>query len=238
VIWRRVVPSLAADRLVLAPDLPGLGQSPPVDDRFDLRTVADALARDLPQRIAGGAFDLVGNSLGGAIALLLAARHPELVRRLVLVSPAGFAPRPRAVSAAIGLLGGRAVAFRRLVGSRLAASAPARRALLWGTIAEPHHMSSADARTMFESSRGSAQIGAALFSVLQADLRDDLARLEVPLGLIWGERDRIIPMSTLDAILELHPEVVVETIPRAAHVPHIERPVEFVAALDQVLARL
>jgi hypothetical protein len=87
------------------------------------------------------------------------------VRRLVLVSPAGFAPRPPAIAALVGLLGGRVVALRRVLGSRLAGRATARRALLWGTIAEPHDMSSADAHTMFESSRGSVQVGAALASV-------------------------------------------------------------------------
>jgi pimeloyl-ACP methyl ester carboxylesterase len=238
VIWRRVTPRLAAHRLVVAPDLPGLGQSPPADPVFDLDTVAETLGNDLAEQVGNRPFDLVGNSLGGAVALLLAARHPELVRRVVLVSPAGFAPRSPAVSTLAGLLGGRAVALRRFTGTRLAWSATARRALLFGTIAEPHRLSRADARMMFESSRGSAQIGAALASVLRADLRDELTRLEVPLGLIWGERDRLVPLVTLETIRALRGEVVVETIPQAAHVPHVERPADFVAALSRVLDRL
>jgi pimeloyl-ACP methyl ester carboxylesterase len=237
VIWRRVTPILAGDRLVLAADLPGLGQSAPVDEEFDLGAVADALAGELARRAPAG-FDLVGNSLGGAIALLLAARHQELVRRLVLVSPAGFAPRPPALSALLGLAGPAAVALRRRLGSGLAGNATARRALLWGNIAEPQRLSGADARTMLQSSRGSAQIGPALAAILQADLREELARLEVPLGVIWGEADRIIPIRTLEVIQKLRPDAVVETIARAAHVPHVERPGEFVAALSRVLGRL
>jgi pimeloyl-ACP methyl ester carboxylesterase len=154
------------------------------------------------------------------------------------VSPAGFAPRPPALSAVAGLLGAPWIALRRRVGNELAWSGTARRVLLWGNVAEPHRLLSADARVMLEASRGSVQIGPALASVLQADLRDDLARLEVPLGVIWGEHDRIIPIGTLDTILELRPDTVVETIPAAAHVPHIERPAEFVAALRRVLERL
>jgi pimeloyl-ACP methyl ester carboxylesterase len=91
---------------------------------------------------------------------------------------------------------------------------------------------------MLASSRGSTRIGPALAEVLQADLRGDLAQLEVPLGLIWGERDRIVPLSTLEVIRELRRDVVVETLPRVAHVPHLERPDEFVAALLRVLERL
>jgi pimeloyl-ACP methyl ester carboxylesterase len=236
-IWRRVTPALAADRLVLAPDLPGLGQSPPADSQFDLRVVAEALAEALAET-AGEPFDLVGNSLGGAVALVLAAQRPELIRRLVLVSPAGFAPRPAAISAALGLVGPPWIALRRRAGSALAWSPAARRVLLWGTVAEPHRMPAADARAMLGSSRGSMQIGPALASVLQADLRDELVRLEVPLGLIWGERDRIIPLRTLEVIRELQGDVVVETLPCAAHVPHVERAEEFVAALGRVLERL
>jgi pimeloyl-ACP methyl ester carboxylesterase len=223
--------------MVLAPDLPGLGHSDAADAGFELGAVAGALAAELVQR-THEPFDLVGNSLGGAIALLLAARHPDLVRRLVLVSPAGFAPRPPAISALVGLVGPQVIALRRRVGSQLAWSATARRALLWGNIAEPQRLAAAHARAMLESSRGSAQIGPALASILQADLRDELAGLTRPLGVIWGERDRIVPINSLDVIRELRPDAVVETIPRTAHVPHVERPEEFVAVLRRVLGRL
>jgi pimeloyl-ACP methyl ester carboxylesterase len=236
-IWRRVIPSLAAERIVVAPDLPGLGRSDAADAEFDLDAVAGALSAELARR-ASAPFDLVGNSLGGAIALLLAARHPELVRRLVLVSPAGFTPRPPAISALLGVIGPHAIALRRRIGSQFAWSATARRVLLWGNIAEPQRLPGADARAMLESSRGSAQIGPALASIVQADLRDELAGLTRPLGVIWGERDRVVPIRTLEVIRELRPDAVVETIPRAAHVPHVERPEEFVAVLRRVLGRL
>jgi pimeloyl-ACP methyl ester carboxylesterase len=236
-IWRHVTPSLAADRRILAPDLPGLGNSAAADVEFELGAVAGALAGELAER-ATEPFDLVGNSLGGAIALLLAARHPEQVRRLVLVSPAGFEPRPLAISALLGLAGPAVIALRRRVGVQLAWNPTARRVLLWGNIADPQRLPGAVARSMLESSRGSAQIGPALASILQADLRDELAGLTRPLGVIWGEHDRIVPIRTLEVIRRLRPDAVVETIPDAAHVPHVERPDEFVAALRRVLGRL
>src|SRR4030088_1148400 len=81
-LWHRVVPLLASSgRLVLAPDLPGFGDSAPAGPGFDLGAVAGALAETLRERAVGG-FDLVGNSLGDAVALQFAVAHPELVRRL------------------------------------------------------------------------------------------------------------------------------------------------------------
>jgi len=234
-VWRRAAPRLARERLVLAPDLPGLGGSAPAGSGFDLDEVAGVLAGALSER-AGGPFDLLGTSLGGAVAVHLAAGYPELVRRLILAAPAGFTPWrfPVAVSG-VGAVSDRVIAARRVVGARLAGSATVRRALLWGTVAEPGRLSAGDARMVFEASGGSERIAAALSVVLRADLRPLLQKLDVPLGLIWGEQDRVVPISTLSLIRGLRPDAVVETIPRAAHIPQLERPVEFVVAARRVL---
>jgi pimeloyl-ACP methyl ester carboxylesterase len=236
-IWRKVIDKLAADRLVLAPDLPGFGDSPPVGDGFSLAEAADALADALCQRRTEP-FDLVGNSLGGAVALVLALRRPELVRRLILVAPAGFSPRPMLVSALIGQLSGPLITLRRRLGSPLISSEIARRVLLWGTVAAPQRLSAQDARAMLQASRRSAHIGSAVAAVLGSDLRSELSRVDAPLGLIWGARDRVVPIATMNSILAVRPESVVETISDAAHVPQLERPADFVAALRFLLGRL
>lgn len=236
-IWRDVSGRLSADRTVLAPDIPGLGESPPVGEGFGLEETAGALGEALSQRVTGP-YDLVGNSLGGAVAVIVARRRPDLVRRLVLVAPAGFSPRPSFVAGAVGRLSEPATAFRRIAGGALAGSGVARRVLLWGTIAAPQHLSTGSARAMFDGSRGSVRIGAAVTAVLECDLRPDLTTLDVPLGLIWGDRDRIVPIAAMQAILRVRPDAVVETIAGVAHVPHVERPGQFVAALGRVLARL
>ena len=236
-IWRYVVAELASERLVMAADLPGFGDSPPIGPGFELDRVADALADALADQ-AGGRFDLVGNSLGGAVALVLARRRPETVGRLVLGAPAGFSPRPGVVSSVAGRLSGPAVAARRTVGSPLADVGIARRAMLWGAVARPDQMSGADARAMLQASSRSTRIGAAVTAVLRADLTAPLEELRVPLGLIWGERDGIVPIAALHRIRELRPDAVVETIADAAHVPQLECPGEFVAALRRILAQL
>jgi pimeloyl-ACP methyl ester carboxylesterase len=236
-VWRRVTPSLAEDHHVIAPDLPGFGESSPPTEGFELDGAATLLAERLADR-ARGPFDLLGNSLGGAVALKLAAARPDLVRRLLLAAPAGFAPRSAPVATAAGALSDPLVKVRRVVGHPVAGNGAARRALLWGAIAEPQRLSADDARMMLSASRGSTQVGAAVAAVLRADLRSDLRRLEVPLGVIWGWRDRIIPISALRYVRAARPDVVVATIPRAAHVPQVERPEEFVAAVRRLLERL
>jgi pimeloyl-ACP methyl ester carboxylesterase len=236
-IWRHVTPALAEDRHVIAPDLPGFGESTPANRGFELGTTASALADELAER-AGEPFDLLGNSLGGAVALTLAVARPDLVRCLVLSAPAGFAPGPWALAAVAGAFGDGALAIRRVVGAPMARSSTARRGLLWGAIAEPQRLSADDALMMLGASRGSTQIGAAVATVLRSDLRSELARLEGPLGVIWGWRDQIVPITALRSIRTVRPDAVVATIPRAAHVPQVERPGEFVTAVRSVLHRL
>ena len=82
--------ALLRDRIDgVAVDLPGFGWSPPPrDGDFSLRRSADSLADLVETRTDGRPVHLFGNSMGGAIAVQLAARHPHLVRTLTLVSPA------------------------------------------------------------------------------------------------------------------------------------------------------
>ena len=236
-VWSRVMPLLAADHHVLAPDLPGFGDSAPAGPGFDLAGASATLARHLIDRVQQP-FDLVGNSLGGAVALQLAILRPDLVRRLVLSAPAGFSPAPWPLALAAGRALGPTIALRRIVGAPLVGSPVVRRALLTGAIAEPHLLAADDARTMLLASRGSTRIGSATAAVLRADLRPLLGELDAPLGLIWGHRDRVVPISTLDRIRAIHPDAIVETIPDAAHVPQLERPNEFAAALRRLFDRL
>lgn len=236
-IWHRAAPLLAASHTVLAPDLPGFGDSSPTGPGFELTAVADVLAEALAEQ-AGGPFDLVGHSLGGAIALVLADRHPRRVRRLVLSAPAGFTPRSRPVAEAAGALARAVVAARRVIGTPLAGSPLARRTLLAGAIHDASRLGADDARLMLGASRGASRFGAAVREVAGTDLRTELARLPAPVGAIWGERDAIIPPRTVDVLRECAGELPVETIPGAGHVSQIERPREFAAALERLLEQL
>jgi pimeloyl-ACP methyl ester carboxylesterase len=237
VIWHHVVPMLGEDRRVLAPDLPGFGDSDPAGPGFELSAAALAVGSALADR-AGEPFDLVGNSLGGAVALQLALARPELVRRLVLCAPAGLSPRPWPLAFAAERVSGPFAAARRVFGAPLVVSPVVRRALLWGAIAEPQRLPAEDASMMLTASRGSTRIGPAIGAVLRAHLLTRFGELEVPLGLIWGRHDGVIPFSAVRSVQAVRPDVVVETLADSAHVPHVEQPAAFVAALRRVLGWL
>jgi pimeloyl-ACP methyl ester carboxylesterase len=234
VVWRQVVPMLAAGRLVATPDIPGFGASPPAGPGFALDDVADALADGLAANVPTP-FDLLGNSLGGAVALVLAARRPELVRRLVLAAPAGLAPRRDPIPAVAGRTGSALIAGRRLA-VPLAGNALARRLLLLGMVADGAAVPAEEATRMLRGSEGSVRIGAAITAVAGADLRSRLPELTMPVAFLWGDRDRVFPVSSLCALRELVPGAGAEIIPGTGHVPQLERPREFVAAVDRLLA--
>lgn len=233
-VWHHVTPPLAAGRHVVAVDVPGFGESAPAGPGFDLDAVADRLAAGLGLP----AFDLVGHSLGGAIAVAVAARHPDAVRRLVLVSPAGLAPRAVGVAAALGQAADVATRARRALGHAFVDHSLARWAMFGTTVADPGRLDPEDARMLLEAADGASRVADGVAQALIADLRDDLAAARVPVGVIWGAADRVVPYSGLEALRLLRPDAVVETLPGTGHIPHVESPARFVAALERVLAAL
>jgi pimeloyl-ACP methyl ester carboxylesterase len=81
-------------------------------------------------------------------------------------------------------------------------------------------------------------VGAAIAAVAALDLRPRLARLETPVAFLWGERDRVVPAGALRELRALVPDAPAEVIPRAAHAPQLERPREYAAAVERLLAEV
>lgn len=232
-IWRRVVPLLDGRRVV-AVDVPGFGSSPPVGRGFVLEDVATALLEGVP---IDESFDLVGHSMGGAIALTMAALAPDRVRRLVLFAPAGLRPLAPAAARTLGTLGEAFIHLRR-VGRPLAAHALGRRFLLAAGAADGAAFDPGDVVAMITASRGATRIAEALASVTRADLRPLLTQVPAGLGLLWGAEDRIVPAALIDGVVRRRPDAVAATIPGAGHIAMMEVPGLFVAALDRLLATI
>ena len=85
-MWQHLAAELSSDRVVLAPDLPGLGRSE-LRGPYDVRTVAARIAA-LGLHEASRPIDVAGHDWGGAVALVLARSHPDLVRRIVILNTA------------------------------------------------------------------------------------------------------------------------------------------------------
>jgi pimeloyl-ACP methyl ester carboxylesterase len=233
-IWDLVVGELARGRRVITLDVPGFGESEPAGDEFDLREVAGQIVAGLADEGISGPFDLVGHSLGGGISIVLAATHPQLVRRLVLVAPAGLRPFPAAVSNLLAASADAVLAARRGA-APLADTWWGRRLLLALTAADAADLPPTLARQMIEASAAAKRTAPALATITSADLRFTLAHTQMPLGVIWGEADRTVPIRALDDLLQARPDAEVVRISDAGHVPMIERPDEFVVALQTLI---
>jgi pimeloyl-ACP methyl ester carboxylesterase len=239
--WIRVLPGLAATgRYVLAPDLPGFGGSDPVGEGYDVEAVADAVAAaldalDLP------AVDLVGHSLGGLVATVLADRHPQRVARLVLVAGAGLEAHPITRPAPLAVLGefsSRLVQLRRQYGSGLVRR-PRARGLMFGTVvADTDALSPRDAQLLIDCSTGASRTAEALGAAMGADATSRLERLPAPVGAVWGDRDRLIAPAALAHLERVRPGSPVELVAGVGHVPMVEDPDGFVAGLGRVLAAM
>jgi pimeloyl-ACP methyl ester carboxylesterase len=236
-IWDLVVPLLAQTRRVITLDLPGFGHSSPVHDGFQLESVAQRIARGLAGRGVRGPIDLVGHSLGGGVAITLAALRPRLIGRLILVAPAGMRPFPAPISRLLASSADAALSARRRAVS-LTEVAWGRRLLLAMTAADGGGLPPELARQMVEASATARRTEAALATITSSDLRPVLAGVRAPLGVIWGEADRTVPLRALDEVLSSRPDAHVVRLPGAGHVPMVERPEAFADALTQLLSGL
>jgi pimeloyl-ACP methyl ester carboxylesterase len=231
-IWDLVIPPLSAHRRVIALDVPGFGGSAPVGAGFELEAVAERIARGLAARRVQAPFDLVGHSLGAGIALTLVARRPRAVRRLILVAPAGLVGMPSLLSRLLAANVDGVLAARRSM-APLVDLGWARRLLLGFAAADGAAIPSGQAR-----SADAKRTAAALLVISGADLQPVLAGIRVPLGVIWGMRDRTVPARVARRVLRARPDADVVMLERAGHVPMVERPEAFATALEGLLARL
>jgi pimeloyl-ACP methyl ester carboxylesterase len=236
-IWRHVAPRLAATREVVTLDVPGFGAARPVGRGFDLEAVAADVADGLRASTVREPYDLVGHSMGAAVALTLAAREPDAVRSLVLVSPAGLRPIPFLGAAALGMAAEVYIPLRRRA-AVLAGWSWGRRLLMAGGVVDAGALQPAVVRQLVSASDGARRIGPALSVVASADLRSALAELPMPVGAVWGRGDRVIPPGGVKTVRCLRPDSVCEVIDGAGHISMVEQPDAFVDALERVLVAI
>ncbi len=236
-IWVHATPLLARSRQVVAIDVPGFGAARPVGRGFDLTDVSDRMRGDLLAAGVPEPFELVGHSMGAAVALTLAARHPSAVSSLVLVSPAGLRPLPFALSAAIGLAAELYIPVRRQA-APLAGWGWGRRLLMAGGVVDGAALAPGVVRELVGASAGARRIGPALTTVASADLRETLRALPAPVGALWGSGDRVIPPGGVQTVLSVRPDAACEVIEGAGHISMVEQPAAFVSALERILVAI
>jgi pimeloyl-ACP methyl ester carboxylesterase len=227
VYWAPAAPSLARSHRVVAPDVPGLGESDPLP-KLDPGAFAEWL-RALLAGISDDPPILVAHSLVGNYAARAAAAGGLAIRHLVIYASPGIGP------------------YRMPIGLRLAAIRFAIRPSVRGLqrferwpFADPDELRQRDPQWIgaFEQyvvARASVpHVKRTMRRLAGAGSRpvpdDDLRRIDVPVTLLWGRLDRMVPVAGAEASARRldWPMRVVEG---AGHVPHVERPYDFVTAL-------
>jgi pimeloyl-ACP methyl ester carboxylesterase len=239
--WLENIPQLAREHRVIAIDLPGFGRSPLPQSEITIGLYADVLIA-LMHKLSLDTATLIGNSMGGQISAKLAIEHPELVDRLVLVSPAGVTidiarnPQVLWVLKTFGWLYSAGARTASLGSDPLSKSAPLRRALLGVVCRYPERLPGPLVQRQIFGA-GTPGFAPAVHAIGNCDLSDELERIEMPTQLIWGRNDRIVPSGDLrlwGRDIESSESVIYED---TGHVPMFERPARFNADVNAFLAR-
>jgi pimeloyl-ACP methyl ester carboxylesterase len=240
--WEDVALRLAERYTVIAPDLIGHGDSATPRGDYSLGAHAASI-RDLLAVIGVDHATIVGHSLGGGVAMQFFYQFPQRTDRLVLVSSGGLgrevSPLLRGAALPGASAGLRVAAHPRVLdamwfaGKRLRARGSGMGVYLQAIARALRPLERPGARKAF------IQTLRAVIDVhgQRVSARDRLYLLGgFPTLIVWGERDHTIPMSHG---LAAHGAILgsrFETLPRAAHFPHLEDPAGLAGALDDFMA--
>lgn len=232
--WAHVIPELSKTHDVVAVDLPPFGASEVRSDVSGAQYVT--LVPLLMDRLELPKATLVGNSLGGGVAALVAARHPDRVERLVLIDAAGF---NLASSERPWLL--RLLSLWPAPG--LIEHLSGRRALVTLGLNQVFHDDrKVDREKIEEYFAPLARPGMirALQELLSSahgmGLPEALGQVQAPTLVIWGREDRWIPVEHADRFAAAIPGARKAVIEGCGHVPQEERPDEVLRLMREFLA--
>ncbi len=238
--WQEVIEPLARHHTVIAPDLPGHGGSAPGGGDYSLGALAAGL-RDLLVALGHERATLVGHSLGGGIAMQFAYQFPEATERLVLVSSGGLGPEVSPILRAAALPGADLFIATTSRASQRAGGAIGRGlgaiglrpnadvaevARGYASLADPDRRAAFLATVRSVIGTGGQRVHAG----------DRLYLAEgLPVLIIWGERDSIIPAHHGEDAHEAIPGSRLEIFDGVGHLPQLEAPARFVHVLEQFL---
>ena len=231
--WRLAIPALSGDFRVLAPDMPGFGHTErKPGQKYDMKFwVAHLLA--FLDGMGIDQTDLIGNSFGGGLSLAFTLRHPERVRRLVLMgTPAGHFTMTK------GLRGPRAFEPTREWVADMLRTFPFDPAIVTEEMIDERYetMQSPDERAAFKKLMPKDE-GEEKERIVRGVPEDRLATIDKPALIVHGREDRVIPLEIGLRMLEHMPRAEMHVFGRCGHWVQLERPNAFHALVHEFLSR-
>ncbi len=226
--WVRTVPAFSPTHRVLAPDLPGFGESADPPAPPEMAAIAAIVATGIDRVLGpGAAYDLVGFSFGASVGGHVALRHGDRMRSLTLVGAGGLVrPRtPMVLERVRDKTGEERTRAQRTNLERI-------------MIADPARIDGLAIAIQDWNSRHARLDSPAL--IARRPLAESLPRLSIPVNAIWGERDQLAYYTIEDRVAALRalcPAVQLRIIPVAGHWAAYEFPDLFAATLAELLGR-
>jgi pimeloyl-ACP methyl ester carboxylesterase len=239
--WSPVIDTLARRYTVIAPDLLGHGRSAKPRADYSLGGYANGM-RDLLTVLGVDRVTVVGHSFGGGVAMQFAYQFPERTERLILVASGGLGPEVspaiRAVSTpgfhqVMGLLTLPGVRHLGVAGLRTLAAMPVK------------HLRDLDEVAQIYDSFKDPHTRTAIRHVVRAvvDWRGQIVTMadraylteEMPMCVVWGIDDRVIPVRHAENAGALAPDARVELIADAGHFPHKDHPQRFAKVVHEFI---
>lgn len=231
--WRHTIPALAEHYRVIAPDIPGFGDSSLPDPRWleggqPWEAVGGLLRQLLGDLGVTEPASVVGHSMGGLVAVRYALMDPRSVRRLILVDAAGLGREIHPLA--------RVASVRPVAESLLHPIRPFARLLTAFLAVQPDAFTPdfVDALVRHASRPGAKQAIIAYLRCI-ADRHGqssvytpaDLRALTMPVLVVWGQQDRALPVAHAEKALHAISDCRAVTFEQTGHAPQLERPGTF-----------
>lgn len=237
---------LAETYRVINMDLPGFGLTRKLPEAPGLATFAKAAVGVLDALGETRPVHVMGNSLGGAISMKIAAVHPERVASLTLVASAGFgakatiSPKPMVY----GALAGLPVVGKRFRPLATAAGEEINRSVFYDrSLATPERLKHAAKvgrqpdfkATFLGTARGMGTLGRGMSPVWRRELIAQMVARRIPTLVVWGDTDNILPSSQYQDAVAALPHAQTHYFAKTGHMPQVERATEFTALATEFI---
>jgi pimeloyl-ACP methyl ester carboxylesterase len=235
--WLENIPALASTSRVIAVDLPGFGESEALPAPGAMETHVGALVALLDQ-LGLSRVTLVGHSMGGLIAMMFAAAHPERLDGLVPVCAGGVDLGPRRLAAIVrGFLLFQAWFSHPGVTRAFARRPRLRRLMFMGVTGDPSTLSPQLGQVLVERLASGPGFVDAVRSAGATEGGVAAEAIATPSLLVWGSRDPILPVRDARALAERMPDARLEVLEGVGHCPMFERPERFNELLAAFVAQ-